>query len=364
MKILSSSPGKFALAAIWLLPMGIALFGQEPPPSGSGAESFENHGEATVGFRLTDVKGYRPQYDQLFNLRDGFRLYDLHLHGDARERTNRFADNYTLSMSGIGGEPFATAGLGINKANLYNLQLQWRQSYYYRNQNDDVVLPITAAAPALSTGLTDHHDWATVRKLGSATMTIHATNRLRFNAEFYRNTTDGSLLTTRSPEFFGAPSHWAAFARANPYPLVAPVRDDTNRFAGGVDYSWRQWDFHYKAGFQAFNETVVMNLAQSPEVSINPSSLSASEPLTHLSWSQTRNMTSPVSEFSYRGGLSTSVDWRGGYIYQRYRGPATLDMSFAGIGPSSSGALEAYSVSEGARANVTEPYHAVNQGIT
>jgi len=44
---------------------------QEPPATGS-SEDFENHGEITVGYRFTDVKGYQPQYQQMFNLRDGF----------------------------------------------------------------------------------------------------------------------------------------------------------------------------------------------------------------------------------------------------------------------------------------------------
>jgi len=336
---------------------------QEPPATGS-SEDFENHGEITVGYRFTDVKGYQPQYQQMFNLRDGFRVQDFTMHGDARERNNRFADGYSLSASGLGGDPFMTADFKVAKTNLYDLRVQWRQSYYYRNQNDDVVLPIATVAAGLSKGLTDNHNWATVRKLGSASLTLHATNRLRFNVDFARNTTDGDLLTTRSLDFFGSPSYWGSFARANPYPLNAPLNDDTNRFTGGVDYSWHDWDFHYRAGFQAFNEIVALNPVSNGEVSINPVALSTMEPLNQLSWSQTRRMTTPVSDFSYRGRLTNTFELRGGYVYQRYRGPATLDSFYSGIAPNAAGGLVPYSVSEGGRASVTEPYHAVNQGLT
>jgi hypothetical protein len=341
-----------------------AVHAMQEPSAGSSSGTFENHGEVTVGYRFTDVKGYRPQYLQLFDLRDGFRVQDFILHGDSRESGNRFADGYSLSASGLGGDPFATADLKVAKTNLYDLRVQWRQSYYYRDQNDDVVLPITTVASGLSTGLTDNHDWSTVRKLGSASLTMHASNRLRFNVDFSRNTTEGSLRTTRSLDFFGSPSYWASFARANPYPLVAPLNDDTNRFTGGVDYSWRDWDFHYRAGFQTFNETAVLNPVANGEVSINPATLSTMEPLTQLSWSQTRRMTTPVSDFSFRGRLSRAVEWRGGYIYQRYRGPATFDASYSGIAPNAALALAPYSVSEGGRATSTEPYHALNQGLT
>jgi len=340
-----------------------ALARQEPLAQ-SSSETFENHGEITVGYRFTDIKGYRPQYQQLFDLRDGFRVQDFIVHGDAREGNNRFADGYSLSASGLGGDPFVTADLKVAKTSLYDLRVQWRQSYYYRNQNDDVVLPITTVASGLSTGLTDNHNWATVRKLGSASLTMHASNRLRFNVDFFRNTTEGSLLTTRSLDFFGSPSYWGSFARANPYPLAAPLNDDTNRFTGGIDYSWRDWDFHYRAGFQTFNETAALNPVANGEVSINPATLSTMEPLNQLSWSQTRRMTTPVSDFSFRGRLSHAVEWRGGYSYQRYRGPATFDASYSGIARNAASVLTPYSVSEGGRAAVTEPYHAVNQGLT
>jgi hypothetical protein len=341
-----------------------ALFAQDVPPETPSTTDFQNHGEVTVGYRFADVRGYRPKFVELFNLREGFRLQDFTLSGDARSSSNRFADSYSLSATGLGGDPFATAQLKVGKTGLYDLRAQWRQSYYYWNQNDNVALPISTAAASLSTGLTANHDWATVRKSGSVDLTVHATNNLRFNLDVYRTTTDGNLLTTRSLDFFNSPSFWGSFARANPYPLNAPLNDETNRFAGGIDYSWQDWDFHYRTGFQSFNENIALSLLAPGEVSINPITLSTLEPLTQLSWSQTRRLSTPLSEFSFQGKLHPSVEWRGGYVYTRYRGPALQDFSFGGIAPNSSGALAPYTASEAGRAQVTEPSHAVNQGFT
>ena len=352
-------------ASIMLVLMCIsALQAQEPQTDTPAAGGFQNNGEVTVGYRFTDIAGYRPQYEQLFNLNEGFRVLDFTLNGDARERNNRFADGYFLSASGLGGDPFATAELKVAKTNLYDFRVQWRQSYYYRNQDDDVVLPITTAASGLSKGLTDYHDWATVRKLGTASFTFHATNQLRFNVDYYRTSTDGPLLTTRSLDFFNAPTYWGAFARANPYPLNAPLHDKTNRLTGGLDYSWRNWDFHYRAGYQSFNETTGLNAVAANEVSINPATLSTLEPLAEISWSQTRELKTPVSEFSFRGNLTDQLELRGGYTYARNRGPAALDMSFSGIAPNGTAVLAPYSVSESGVASVTEPNHAVNLGFT
>lgn len=339
------------------------LYSQVDSPAGS--EKFRNQGEVTVGYRFADVGGYFPQYQQMFDLKDGFRLFDFTLHGNSPDRSNPFADSYSLTASGLGGDPFSTAELQVGKTNLYDFRVQWRQSTYYWNQNDDAVLPITlAASTPLSTGLTANHNWDTVRKLGSAAFTVHATNRLRFSFEFAKTTNNGPLLTTRSLDFFNAPAYWGAYARANPYPLNAPLHDETDRLTGGVDYSWRGWDFHYRAGFQSFDESVALNLVSPGEVSINPAVLSTQEPLSQLSWSQARRLTTPVSEFSYRGKVRDDLELRGGYNYARYRGPATLDMFVSGIAPASTGALTPYTVSEGGRTFITEPDHDVNQGLT
>ena len=123
---------------------------------------------------------------QLF-LRRGPRLMDFNLFGEAKEGTNAFADDYSLTMSGMGGDPFPTAQLSVTKHRVFDFRASWRQAYYNWNQNDSVVLPITGVAKTLSTGLTDNHEWETVRKFGSADLTVHASNNLRFNFDYYRN---------------------------------------------------------------------------------------------------------------------------------------------------------------------------------
>jgi hypothetical protein len=62
------------------------------------------------------------------------------------------------------------------------------------------------------------------------------------------------------------------------------------RFTGTADYAWHSWNFHYSINF---------NNLSSPERSVNTSSKAmASQPLLALSWSQSRRLTAPISEFS------------------------------------------------------------------
>ena len=325
---------------------------------------FNTQGSVTVGYRFDDVKGYRPMFQELSGLEKGFRLMDFNVFGEAAKGANPFADSYSLSLSGLGGEPFEMGQISVRKNHLYDFRANWRQSYFYSNQNDNVVLPIAAVGSGLSKGLTDNHDWGTVRKFGSADLTLHATNNLRFNFDYYRTSDSGPAFTTESLDFFDSPSYWGTFARANPYYLFAPINDDTNRFTGGIDYTFHAWTFHYNLGYQTFTENVALNNVNSPELSINPVTSSTLEPLTNLSQSDYRRLSTPMSEFSFTGKPFRKFEWRGGYIYYRYQGPATFDQSYSGIAPNSSGALAPYTVSQTARDTVSEPDNILYQTFT
>ncbi len=344
---------------IGILALPVAIFAQDisSPVSFGG---FDNRGSATFGYRFTDVKGYEPKFEELFDLKSGPRLLDFDLFGKAQEGQNRFADTYSLALSGFGGDPFSTAQLTL-KNRRYDLHVDLRQSRYYWNRNDGAALPTGLH------GLTSNHDWATVRKLGSVNLLVHATKNLRFSFEYYRNTRDGVNLTTRSLDYFGASSTWGSFARANPYYLIAPIDETSNRITGGIDYTLHAWTFHYRLGYQRFEDSVNGQNASSPERSINIDDPATSKELANrVSWLDYRKLTTPVSEFSYTGRISSKLETRGGYIFYRFRGPASLDLSMDGTARTNSAGTTdaAYAVTLSTRANVTEPNHVIDQGFT
>jgi hypothetical protein len=321
-------------------------------------------GYATGGCRFETVKGYAPQFQEMLDLGKGLRLLDFDLNGDAKEMKNPFADHFSLQATGLGGDPFPSAQFAVSKNKAYDLRVDWRQSNYYWNQNDNVVLPIVTAAPALSTGLTDNHNWATVRKFGAASFTLHATNRLRFEFGYERTSDEGAAITTEAPDFFGSPGFWGTYVRANPFPLLLPLSDLTNRFSGGIEYSLRDWSFHYKVGYQTFSEASNWTGLSSPEFSIDPAASSKTEPLANFTSADERRLTTPISEFSFVGTPLPKLEWRGGYTFYRYQGPAAFDQEFNGTAPSSTGPLAAYTVSESARAIITGPANILTQGLT
>src|SRR5260370_2768202 len=124
------------------------------------------------------------------------------------------------------------------------------------------------------------------------------------------------------------------------------------------------WNFHYSAGYQTFTENGSLSNRTTPELSINPIASSTKQPLTNVSWSQFRQLTTPISEFSYVGKPLSKLELRGGYIFYRYSGPVNFTQAFNGIAPNATGVLTPYMVTQGARATVTEPNHIIDEALT
>ena len=350
-----------------VLGVGVMVRAQDQPPLVLG--DFDTQGSVTAGYRFADIQGRREKFLELFGLKKGFRLMDFNILGRAREGSAPFADSFSLNVSGLGGDPFPGGQLTVRKNRLYDLRVNYRQSYFYWDRNDDVLLPLPQPPPSppIQRGLTTNHDWATVRRFGSASLLLHATNNLRFNLEFHRSSRDGTTYATRTLEYFEPPSEWEAFLRANPYRVEAPLNEVANRFAAGISYSWRDWNFHYRLGYQTFEQNVFWNNLVSPQRSINVDTpATASELLTSASGSEFRRLKSPASEFSYSGKGNRRLNLRGGYIFYRYRGPAVVNAAYAGTARSDSSgtAFAPYDVALDSRAQISEPNHVLDQGFT
>lgn len=340
-----------------IVPAGLPA--QENPPLDLGG--FQTQGSATVGYRFEDTKGRREKFLEMFDLQKGFRVFDFDITGRARQGVSPFADSYSLALSGLGGDPFPGGQLTVRKGGLYDLRVSYRQSYYYWNRNDD------ALQPSGLHGLTSNHDWATVRRFGTVNFNLRATNNLRFSLEYNRTSRDGVNFTTRNLEYPDAPGVWDAFALANPYYVEAPMNEAANRFTGGVSYAWRDWNFHYRIGYQDFQQNFNWNNVASPERTINVDApATANELLVSASWTESRRLKTPVSEFSYDGKVNPRLELRGGYIFYRYRGPATMDAAFNGDARTDSAGttFAPYTLSRNSRIRVTEPNHVIDDGFT
>ena len=72
------------LALLALGPVATAQDDSESKPLTVGA--FNIQGSVTAGYRFDDIKGYQPQYREMFDLGKGFRLMDFNVYGESERR--------------------------------------------------------------------------------------------------------------------------------------------------------------------------------------------------------------------------------------------------------------------------------------
>ena len=321
---------------------------------------FRTEGSATTGYRFVSIGGSKQTFQQFFDLNSGFRLFDFNLTGKAKEGGNSFANDFQLTASGLGGDPFPGGQLTVRKTNLYDLRVNYRQSYYYWDQDDNALLPNGRH------GLTANHNWATVRRFGSLNFLLHATNNLRFRFEYDRNGRDGTIFTTRVLDYYGAPDSWGTFLRDNPYYVIGPVNESSNRFAGGIDYTLRNWTIHYTIGYQTFDQAFNWSNPV-PERSINiDSTANVKELLANGNWNEVRRLNAPSSELFFNGKVTPRLTWRGDFLYFRYSGPSAIDASYNGTArANTTGTVVApYALSLSSNAQNVEPNYVLDQGFT
>ena len=95
---------------------------------------------------------------------------------------------------------------------------------------------------------------------------------------------------------------------------------------------------HYKLGYQNFTDSINGTNANSPERSINiDDPTTAKELVNGISYSDFRKLSTPVSEFSYTKKVNSRFEMRGGYMYYRYQGPASLDMAWTALARTNTG---------------------------
>lgn len=347
---------------LMILAAGLTAAGQTPATSAPlNWGGFQVQGAAGVGVRFTDVTGYEPMYLELYNLRAGPRMQELNFSGTAAAGSSRFADSFAFNASGWGGDPFPTAEFTLRKRGVYDFRASWRQLYFVFDRNDQFQLPGTTMA-----GLTSNQNYSTVRKLGSADLTLYATNQLRLRVEFAHSGRQGDTFLPESPDFLDSPTFWGTYARGYPYVLFEPVQDNANRVAGGFDYTLGTFTFHYLVGYQTLDEELGANNLTSPQFSINTSQATNGQaPLISFARSESRRLQSPVSEFSYTGELARGLEYRGDYLFYRYEGPARLAEAFNGTAPGAvANTFVPYTVTESGEAQVSEPQNIVDQGLS
>lgn len=303
---------KFSLTAVlFVLLAGVAIAQEDGTlPQQLGPYRFS--GSLTAGYRSTDITGVSGRtsdlwaerlFNEQYNLRSGFKAFDLNLYGEKPIGGEGLFDQLFLNATTTG--PITNGMLRVRSLGSYDLKVDYRRSEYFFDRYDSI--------------FSDLRQFDMVRNQLNATLTVTPIEMLDVQLSYGGNGRTGDQTIPRTPffEMPTTPSAWGGYSRANFYSIDVPRDDWTNNYSAKVTARLPLTTVSAGAGYRKFTE----NLVSSPVALTSLNFLNAdstpnefgiigtskvSEPLETYDWTDTRNSSGP---YYFGEVVFKPVDW-------------------------------------------------------
>ncbi len=81
-----------------------------------------------TGYRLVDISGNQNKYRSDENLGNGIRLLSGFFGMNSKSGTAKYFDELLVNVNGLGGDPYESATLRLDKNRVYQYDLSWRKN--------------------------------------------------------------------------------------------------------------------------------------------------------------------------------------------------------------------------------------------
>src|SRR5208282_2259444 len=217
-----------------------------------------------LGYRFATIGGDGGMYDSTVNYGDGIRLLASSLTVQSRDGRGRLFDHLVITTQGLGGDPYQSAMLRIEKNRLYRYDMMWRLVNY------------VDPAATVSFG---EHAMDTTRRMQDHDLTLFPEGNFRLFLGYSRNLETGPALTTI--QLFNS--------QGDEYPLFANVHREVNEYRLGGEVHLLGMRLNVLHGWEDYKEDSPQSLT-SPSAGNNPNDLNA---LTSFQSTQPIHGTSP-----------------------------------------------------------------------
>ena len=223
-----------------VLALAPALSAQDKDKNFSGSLSF--------GYRAVDtnenVPGYN-KYKEQINLASGVRLFNLSLTYMASEGLKKYFDRIDLNVVNLGGDPFESFSLNIQKFGTYKFRFDRRKSDYFYADMQTIAGGAYYDARRL--------DYTRIHDSGEFNVTLTSNVNLFLN--FDRYTKEGQNTT-------------AYLSNQSDYMLDQPVSEKMTETGFGLDVHVPRYSLLFEQRYQKYNSdntTYLPAFADSPE---------------------------------------------------------------------------------------------------
>jgi len=214
-------------------------------PRGDNAENYNITQTFELGYRFSSIGGDTGMYRATVNYMDGVRLLSSSLFVQSREGHGTWFDQIVLNTLGLGGDPYESANLRIEKNGIYRYDMLWRQNAFFD--------------PALTISFGEHLR-NTTRTLQDHDLTLFPQSNFKIFLGYSRNVNDGPALST--VQLFTP--------NGNEYPLFANVHDQQNEYRLGGEARFFGFRLNVLHSWVDFKEDTPTQIFYTPELGNEP----------------------------------------------------------------------------------------------
>ncbi|HMB54154.1 MAG TPA: hypothetical protein VKU40_12615 [Thermoanaerobaculia bacterium] len=178
-------------------------------------------GEIRIGYRSVDTGGAETKYREDLNLEDGPRLFRLAFDFHDDGSLGGLVDRVRLDVDHLGGDPFETLSLGVQKFDAFKFTYDRRESDYFYQ---DVLIPRADFDVRLSNG-GDFHHFDFERVQDSARLDLRLSERAKFHFGFDSYGKRGEATTTLD-------------ISRDEFELERVIDETSETWTAGVEYAW------------------------------------------------------------------------------------------------------------------------------
>jgi hypothetical protein len=297
--------GLISSAIILLVVAGAAA---QQPASSKPPEPYTVNSSLEVGVRGVSIDGNADKFRSDLNYQPGVRLFDSSFLMRSNGAGGAVLDSLLVTSTGWGGDPNGYVRINAEKLTWFKFDASVRQFDYFNSLRNFAL---------------NQHISNTSHKLGDFDLTLLPQNeRIKFHLGYSMDRRHGSSLATYD------------YAR-DEFPVLAPVRSETNDYRFGVDAKVSVFDLSFQQGFRYFKEDTTYEI-EVPNAGNNPTNFSALN--TFHRDIPTRGRI-PHTRFSAHTLLAKKVDITGRIIYQSATSRYTLFETITGKDSSNNNVL-------------------------
>jgi hypothetical protein len=220
---------------------------QAGPAKGDEWSGYNIVNSVETGYRFFTLSGSLDKYRSDENFGNGIRLLSGSLGVHSKNGNGHLFDEIVITTGGLGGDPYQSATLKVDKNRVYQYDMSWRQNDYFN--------------PGLVTdGGAEQHLLDTSHTFQDHNLTLFPQSWVSFSLGYSRSVQSGAGLSTVQLYDTSSPSD----STGTVFPLFTNVKRLQNDYRLGGQLHWLGFTLDWMHGWEDFKDDTPFQITNAP----------------------------------------------------------------------------------------------------